>query len=135
MTIQTAIGLIGWQIKIRLVRQLTHRRNNIGLELLLALRFDWRDWLAAAGGLHLNPEAGLTFDSIHFALQAASRGLGVAIGTRPLVQDDLDIGTLIIPFPGIESQHEKYYVIFPDTVGTRFEVNAFSERLLGEWAR
>ncbi len=71
----------------------------------------WQEWLAAAHAKGVNPENGLTFDNLHFSLQAATRGLGVAIGTRPMVQEALDAGTLVLPFPGVESDPRRYYLV------------------------
>lgn len=90
----------------------------------------WHGWLAAAGLARIDPEAGLTFDNHHFALQAASRGLGVAIGTRPLTQEDIDSGTLVMPFPGIESDLKHYHVICPATAAQKPEIVAFRNWLL-----
>ncbi len=72
----------------------------------------WSEWLAAARS-RIDASTGLTFDNVHFTLQAAARGLGVAIGSRPLVQEELDNGTLVAPFPGIESEFEHYHAIYP----------------------
>lgn len=74
----------------------------------------WSLWLTAARS-RLDASTGLTFDNVHFALQAAARGLGVAIGSSPLVQEELDNGTLVAPFPGIESEFEHYHAIYPAT--------------------
>lgn len=90
----------------------------------------WRDWLAVAGITDVDPEAGVTFDNLHFALQAAACGLGVAIGARPLIQDDLESGKLGIPFPGIESDPKRYFLIFPELAAQKPEIIAFRDWLL-----
>ncbi len=90
----------------------------------------WREWLAAAGAKRVRAEAGLTFDNLHFSLQAASRGLGLALGSRPLTQEELDNGTLVLPFPGIESQPRLYHIICPESAKARPEVAAFCHWLV-----
>lgn len=90
----------------------------------------WRDWLAAARVKGIDPEAGLTFDNLHFSLQAASRGLGVAIGSWPTAQEELETGTLVAPFPGIESDPKRYYLISAGESAQRPEIVAFRGWLL-----
>lgn len=90
----------------------------------------WRDWLAAAGASRVDLEAGLTFDNLHFSLQAASRGLGIAIGSRLLTQEELDNGTLVIPFPGIESDPQRYHVIWPESAARKPDIAAFCRWLV-----
>jgi LysR family glycine cleavage system transcriptional activator len=90
----------------------------------------WPRWLAAARVPKLKRESELTFEHMHFALQAASRGMGLAMGSLPLVQEELDNGTLVVPFPGLESDPKFYYVVCPAQAAPRPEVQAFSRWLL-----
>ncbi len=90
----------------------------------------WGEWLSAAGVARIDPEAGLTFDNLHFSLQAASRGLGIAIGSRPLTQEELDNGTLVVPFPGIETEPKRFHVIYPAAGNGKPEIVAFCTWLL-----
>ncbi len=59
---------------------------------------DWPRWLQAAGVAGIAP-AGPVFEWYGQALQAAADGLGVAMGIRPYVDDDLVQGRLVAPFP------------------------------------
>jgi LysR family transcriptional regulator, glycine cleavage system transcriptional activator len=59
---------------------------------------DWPAWLAAAGLGHVRA-GGPEFDFYSQAQQAACDGLGVAMGIRPYVDDDLRAGRLVAPFP------------------------------------
>jgi LysR family glycine cleavage system transcriptional activator len=59
---------------------------------------DWPRWLSAAGAPGVVP-AGPVFEYYGQALQAAADGLGVAMGIRPYVDDDLAQGRLVAPFP------------------------------------
>lgn len=69
----------------------------------------WSDWLAAAGRSDIDPASGDRFEHFYYMLQAAASGLGVAIGPRPLVDDDIVIGRLVAPLGYIESG--RHYVV------------------------
>jgi DNA-binding transcriptional LysR family regulator len=56
---------------------------------------DWAHWCAAMGRPAPDPTRGLRFDTIYLAFAAAARGLGIAIGRRPLVDVELESGTLV----------------------------------------
>ena len=58
---------------------------------------DWPLWLAAAGLAGCKP-GGPDFDFYSQSLQAALDGLGVAMGIRPYIDDDLRAGRLVAPF-------------------------------------
>jgi LysR family glycine cleavage system transcriptional activator len=58
---------------------------------------DWPRWLAAAGTADITA-AGPSFQFYGQAIQAAADGLGVAMGIRPYVDDDLAQGRLVAPF-------------------------------------
>ncbi len=58
---------------------------------------DWPRWAAAAGHPTLRA-AGPVFDFYGQAQQAAADGVGVAMGIRPYVDDDLAAGRLVAPF-------------------------------------
>ncbi len=58
---------------------------------------DWPLWFSAAG----TPDPGASgpvFDTYGQALQAATDGLGIAMGIRPYIDDDLAAGRLMAPF-------------------------------------
>jgi LysR family glycine cleavage system transcriptional activator/LysR family transcriptional regulator of beta-lactamase len=74
---------------------------------------DWPLWLQAAG-LKLRPEKrSPRFATYALALQAAVDGLGVAIGLRPYVADDLAAGRLIAPFALSVPKGKAWYLIWP----------------------
>jgi LysR family glycine cleavage system transcriptional activator len=58
---------------------------------------DWPLWLAAAGASGLTPQ-GPVFEFYGQALQAAADGVGIAMGIRPYIDDDLASGRLVAPF-------------------------------------
>lgn len=63
----------------------------------------WRAWAALAG---VDPETlrmGTGFDHLHYLLEAAIAGLGIAIAPEPLVADDLANGRLIAPWGFVDT--------------------------------
>lgn len=72
----------------------------------------WSDWLAAAGRTDIDPTPGDRFEHFYYMLQAAASGLGVAIGPRPLVDDDIVTGRLVAPLGYVESGYH-YVVLRP----------------------
>lgn len=69
---------------------------------------DWAYWAAATGRVSPSVDRGLRFDTLQMAFDAAARGLGVAIGRRPLIDNELKSGNLIalwMPEIQCESAH------------------------------
>jgi LysR family glycine cleavage system transcriptional activator len=89
----------------------------------------WNGWLITAGYPNLQPAAGLTLDHFYLAIQAAADGLGVAIGPRTLVSDDLQAGRLVAPFPDISLPARAYYAYIPEGSPTNPSGNIFREWL------
>jgi DNA-binding transcriptional LysR family regulator len=69
----------------------------------------WADWLAGTGTKRLDPTNGPRFEHTYFLLEAASSGLGAAIGSYPLVVHDLASGRLVAPFGFVPS--ESFYCL------------------------
>lgn len=63
----------------------------------------WPDWFASVGQAEIQPAAVQTFEHFYFMLQAAASGLGVAIGPKPVIEDDLAAGRLVAPFGFVRS--------------------------------
>ena len=57
----------------------------------------WRQWLSAHGAGEAVASPALTISSYPLVIDAARRGLGVALGWRGLVDDDLAAGRLVAP--------------------------------------
>jgi LysR family glycine cleavage system transcriptional activator len=72
---------------------------------------DWPAWLLAAGVPDIAPD-GPVFGYYGQALQAACDGLGVAMGIRPYVDDDLRAGRLVAPFALSVPKGRSWYLIF-----------------------
>jgi LysR family glycine cleavage system transcriptional activator len=72
---------------------------------------DWPLWLAAAG-LPETTAAGPMFEFYGQALQAASDGVGVTLGIRPYIDDDLKAGRLVAPFKLSVPKGSRWYLVF-----------------------
>jgi LysR family glycine cleavage system transcriptional activator len=72
---------------------------------------DWPLWLEAAG-LPGMTAAGPTFEFYGQALQAASDGVGVTLGIRPYIDDDLKAGRLVAPFKLSVPKGSRWYLVF-----------------------
>jgi LysR family glycine cleavage system transcriptional activator len=72
---------------------------------------DWPLWLEAAG-LPGTAAAGPTFEFYGQALQAASDGVGVTLGIRPYIDDDLDAGRLVAPFRLSVPKGSRWYLVY-----------------------
>lgn len=65
----------------------------------------WTHWAERSGNSLLLGDTHQTFAHFYFCFQAAVDGLGAALGSYPLVEDDLKRGNLIAPFGFILSGH------------------------------
>ncbi|VCU69087.1 Glycine cleavage system transcriptional activator [Pigmentiphaga humi] len=72
---------------------------------------DWQRWLAVAGAPHLQPQARLGFDHTYLAVEAALDGLGVAMGPRYLMQEELEAGRLEALFPDVLAPADDYFFV------------------------
>lgn len=71
------------------------RIDNVPLIHVLSVSEDWAAWSTAAGIATPDRRKGLQFDTIQMAFRAASEGLGVALGRKPLVNSELKSGELV----------------------------------------
>ena len=69
----------------------------------------WDQWLVATKRRPLSGKE-LSFEHFYLSIQAAVAGLGVTIGPRPLVADDIDGGRLVAPF-GFTPSGFGYYLL------------------------
>jgi LysR family glycine cleavage system transcriptional activator len=72
---------------------------------------DWPSWMRAAGLARVQAR-GPVFDYYGQALQAAADGLGVAMGIRPYIDDDLKAGRLVAPFALSVPKGGSWYLIY-----------------------
>lgn len=74
-------------------------------------REDWPLWLEAAGIARVVAR-GPEFEYYGQALQAAADGVGVAMGIRPYIDDDLAAGRLVAPFALTVPKGKQWYLLY-----------------------
>ena len=69
----------------------------------------WQRWLTAAGVPEIEHQAARQrFDHFYLALQAATDGLGIALGPLPIIAEDLAAGRLVAPLVGPRVRSASY---------------------------
>ena len=72
---------------------------------------DWPSWLKASGVARVTAR-GPEFQYYGQALQAAVDGLGLAMGIRPYIDDDLSAGRLVAPFALSVPKGMRWYLVY-----------------------
>ena len=72
---------------------------------------DWPLWLKASGVARVTAR-GPEFQFYGQALQAAVDGLGIAMGIRPYIDDDIAAGRLVAPFALTVSKSMRWYLVY-----------------------
>ncbi|MBP0592583.1 LysR family transcriptional regulator [Paraburkholderia sp. LEh10] len=93
---------------------------------------DWQAWLDNAGPGDIDASGGLRFDTIQLALEAAITGMGVAIGRRPLVNRELDAGTLVAASASSVEAKTAYWLVSAAGEDERPDLQAFRRWLIQE---
>ena len=115
-----------------------HLRNPADLARVPVLhqhdRSEWTAWLALAGvpGLGFGAETIITDSNV--VTHAALAGQGVALGIFPFVQDEVDAGRLIRPFPQALAPTRAYHLVTRPAARRRPEIAAVCDWLLREAA-
>lgn len=95
--------------------------------LYTLMRVDfWSHWAEALGIRGLDGAAKFYFQNSSLVYQAAKEGLGLGMGIRCFLEDELDAGTLITPFEGSVLYPAAYFMNVPlaklrQTKVTRFQ--------------
>lgn len=92
----------------------------------------WRMWLKAADASDIDPDRGITFESVSLAYQMAMNGAGITLGQLALVEDDLQTGRLVAPFEQRTNSMDAFYLIYPNRLTSDPFVILFRDWLLGE---
>ena len=93
---------------------------------------DWQAWLDATGTKGIDPIDGLRVDTIQLAFEAASMNLGVALGTRPLVDGDLASGRLVEACSETVASTTAYWLVSAENADRRPELLDFRRWLVSE---
>jgi len=114
-----------WQVEDVLRHRLIHERGI----------YWWKTFLDRAGGLPLDDAAGhLFFNRSHLCIDAAARGLGIAIGDDVICAEYLADGRLVrLPGPALESR-DRYYMLLPETAQLSRPVRRLRDWLVAEAA-
>lgn len=107
-----------------------------GMTLLhsLARPASWPEWLKGAGWSNISAQSGSRFETSSMTLQAAVAGMGIAIGIRMLVEDELASGALVTPFEYVHKSSRKYYLVTPKGQPSNDNMGLFSDWLLAQAA-
>lgn len=83
----------------------------------------WQDW-EKSSKQPMAYQADKYFDHFYFSLQAAVAGMGMAIGPRILVADDIKSGLLVAPYDFVETPFN-YVVLSLEKPESQEELNSF----------
>jgi len=72
---------------------------------------DWIDWLEAAGLSHLAGRPRRVFDHFFITRQVVEDGLGVGVGSLPLLEIDVTSGRIMTPLPHIRVRRTGYVAL------------------------
>jgi LysR family glycine cleavage system transcriptional activator len=85
----------------------------------------WRRWLRDAGVSGVDPDKGVKLGNTILLVEAAVRGLGVALGRMSLVGDHLATGRLVRPLKASRPADYAYYAVTTHAGAKRPRVEAF----------
>jgi DNA-binding transcriptional LysR family regulator len=83
--------------------------------------------------LEAKVDRGPRFEHTYFLLEAAASGLGAAIGSYALVEQDLKSGRLVAPF-GFVPSGSSYHLLSPTMARSRTRITTFAKWLMAEAA-
>ena len=93
---------------------------------------DWIDWLESAGLSHMAGQRRQLFDHFYVTWHAIVDGLGLGIGSFPLLNADLVAGRIIAPFPDIKVPRAGYVALVPFDAEKSTPLTGFVEWLAAE---
>lgn len=93
---------------------------------------DWDTWFDMTGMQPPRSKGDIKVDTIELAIQAALRGLGITLGRRPLVDDDLESGRLVELMGPPRQSRISYWLVGTDLTLERRETKQFRRWLLEE---
>jgi len=96
---------------------------------------EWQDWFRQAHIEVPDFKNSLELDSRALALEAAAKGLGIAIGRIPYVIDGLKTKRLCDPYSLNLDCEQGYYLVYPEHHANHTNVACFREWLLDESTR
>jgi LysR family glycine cleavage system transcriptional activator len=98
-------------------------------------RSAWNRWFHAAGAAaEISQDRGPLLTDTVLAIQAASRGHGVALANMLLAEEDFRAGTLVKPF-AIDVPYGAYWLVAPDLTRLSQPAQAFANWIQEEFAQ
>lgn len=91
---------------------------------------DWTMWLKSAGVEDIDPKKGPVFTVEDMAIAAAARGSGIALASVYAVREEIENGTLVLPFERMIEASVSYWVVAPERTAENTKVKAFREWIL-----
>ena len=95
---------------------------------------DWDRWSASAGAGLLAHTHRVTFTSADLAFSAALDGLGLVLGRRGFVENDLRKGTLVAPFESTFDVGDGFYLIYQEREPLPARVRIFRQWIVEQLA-
>jgi LysR family transcriptional regulator, glycine cleavage system transcriptional activator len=120
-------------LRDRPIETAQHLRRHVLLHSTTT-RSAWQQWCVAAGVPGLSPVRHLEFDHVYLQLQAAVDGLGIALGSLPLIEADIAAGRLVCPIAGPEWRADDYQLVIPEDRLRDPAIKAFRGWILTEAA-
>ena len=119
--------------------QLTGKRRKLSAAKLLELpllhlnarRRDWPDWIAMVGLTREADRRDMRFEDLSIVYQCAIDGLGVAMGQRKYLAEEIANGRLIVPIDKPLTRDAGYYLVCPRESTADPKIERFRGWLLG----
>jgi len=96
---------------------------------------NWRIWLTDHGVSLPATHRALTFGSYPLVLEAARKGLGLALAWRNLIEDDLATGTLVRPIEAEVQTRFGYFLVWPKSRAPSPHALSFMNWVTEQFAR
>ena len=93
---------------------------------------EWQLWYEAFGKIYPKQNYELSTNDRSLVLDAAVKGMGIAIGRPPFLQQYLNNNTLIVPYNKRVYSDNKYYLIYPKSVQQVKNIQFFQEWLISQ---
>ena len=107
--------------------------SRVPLIHVTSVSVDWSHWFRASSlAMPASIDDGLRVDTVHMAFDAAIRGLGVALGRRPMVDGDIAAGRLVPLAAEAIPSGNGYWLVTSQTEFQKPEVKQFRRWLLSE---
>ncbi len=93
---------------------------------------DWAWWFRQTMGIDETPNRAFAFDTIRMAVDGALQGLGVVLGRRPLIDDDLTAGRLVDIGASPQNGDTCYWLVGEEITFKRADALVFRRWLIDE---